>query len=66
MVKFNVNVKLVEKRANRSVGKVMVTKVMIHMSRPGTALTITNNAWPNKPSHEVGSALSGAIVNSEP
>lgn len=53
VVKFIVKVKLVEKRAKRRVGKVMVVKVMSHISRPGIHLAIASTACPSKPSHEV-------------
>lgn len=53
-MKFIVNVRLVEKRANSTVGKVMVEKVMIHISIPGMTLTIASVACPRKPSHDVG------------
>lgn len=39
VVKFIVNVKLVENRAKSSVGKVIVVNVMIQISRPGMPLT---------------------------
>jgi len=56
VVKFIVNVRLVEKRANSTVGKVIVVKVMIHISIPGITLTIASIACPNKLSHDVGEA----------
>ena len=39
-----VKVKLVEKRAKRIVGRVMVVKVMIHISMPGIPLAIASKA----------------------
>ena len=43
-MKFIVNVKLVENKANRTVGKVMVVNVMIHISMPGIALAMASRA----------------------
>lgn len=65
VVKFIVNVKLVEKRAKRRVGKVMVVKVMIHISNPGIPLTIAKNVCPSKASHEVGSVVSTRTSNAD-
>ena len=39
MVKFMVKVKLMEKRVNNHVGKVMVAKVMSQRSAPGRNVT---------------------------
>ena len=44
VVKFMVKVKLVEKRANSTVGKVIVVKVMIQIRIPGTPLNMANIA----------------------
>lgn len=44
VVKFMVKVKLVEKRANSTVGKVIVVKVMIQMSMPGIPLAMASRA----------------------
>lgn len=44
VVKFIVNVKLVENRANSTVGNVMVVKVIIQISIPGNTLAIANKA----------------------
>ena len=44
VVKFIVKVKLVEKRAKRTVGRVMVVKVMIQISMPGIPLTMASKA----------------------
>ena len=42
VVKFIVNVKLVENRANSTVGKVIVVNVMIQISKPGMPLAIAS------------------------
>ena len=42
VVKFIVKVKLVEKRANSTVGRVIVVKVMIQMSMPGIPLAMAS------------------------
>ena len=55
VVKFMVKVKLVEKRAKRRVGNVMVVKVMIQISSPGIPLAMTKKARPRRVSHEVDS-----------
>ncbi len=55
VVKFIVKVKLVENRANRTVGRVIVMKVMIQTRVPGTALAMTNRPCPMNSSHEVDS-----------
>lgn len=52
VVKFMVKVKLVENRANSTVGKVIVVKVMIHISIPGIPLAMASKTEPNMPSHE--------------
>lgn len=65
VVKFMVKVKLVEKRAKRSVGKVIVEKVMIQMSKPGIALAIANTTCPSKASHEVGSTVFPGTVSAD-
>ena len=44
VVKFIVKVKLVEKRAKRTVGRVMVVKVMIQISMPGITLAMASKA----------------------
>lgn len=44
VVKFIVKVKLVEKRANRTVGRVIVVKVMIQISMPGMPLAMASKA----------------------
>lgn len=44
VVKFIVNVKLVEKRANSTVGKVIVVKVMIQINMPGIPLAMASKA----------------------
>lgn len=44
VVKFIVKVKLVENRANSTVGKVIVVKVMIQISKPGMPLAIASKA----------------------
>ncbi len=62
VVKFIVNVRLVEKRANSTVGKVIVVKVMIHMSMPGMALTMASIARPSKPSHVVEEEVTSSAV----
>lgn len=60
-----VNVRLVENRANRTVGNVIVVNVMIQISIPGKTLAIANRAWPTKPSHEFDSRLAERISMSE-
>lgn len=42
VVAFIVNVKLVEKRAKRKVGSVIVVKVISQINVPGTALAMSN------------------------
>lgn len=44
VVKFIVKVKLVENKANSTVGKVIVVKVMIQISIPGIPLAIASKA----------------------
>lgn len=44
VVKFIVNVKLVENNANSTVGKVIVVNVMIQISIPGTPLAMASKA----------------------
>lgn len=65
VVKFIVKVKLVEKRANRTVGNVIVVNVMIQINIPGITLAIANRAPPSNPSHEVDGALSRVTFNAE-
>lgn len=52
------NVRLVENRANKTVGNVMVVNVITQISNPGKTLAIANRIWPAKPSHEFESRLS--------
>ena len=63
-MKFIVNVRLVENRAKRTVGKVIVVKVMIQNNIPGSPLAMASKAWPSKPSHDVGGSC-GAVVRAE-
>ena len=63
-MKFIVNVRLVENRAKRIVGRVIVEKVMIHINIPGSPLAMASRAWPSKPSHDVG-GICGAVVKAE-
>ena len=44
MVKFIVKVRLVENSANSTVGRVIVVKVMIQISMPGTPLAMASKA----------------------
>ena len=64
-MKFIVNVRLVENRANRTVGKVIVEKVMIQINIPGSPLAMASRAWPSKPSHDDEGGISGAVINAE-
>ncbi len=64
-MKFIVNVRLVENRAKRTVGKVIVEKVMIQINIPGSPLAMASKAWPSKPSHDVEGGISGAVVKEE-
>ena len=64
-MKFIVKVKLVEKSANRNVGRVMLEKVMIQISNPGIPLAIATKTWPSIPSHDVWGGRSGVTVNSD-
>ena len=57
-------VRLVENRAKRTVGKVIVEKVMIQINIPGSPLAMASKAWPSKPSHDVG-GICGAVVKAE-
>jgi hypothetical protein len=52
VVKFIVKVRLVENRANSTVGMVIVVNVIIQIRIPGSTLAIVNKACPSKPSHE--------------
>lgn len=65
VVKFIVNVRLVENKANSTVGKVMVVNDMIHISIPGITLAIANKACPSKPSHEFESRSLGPMPKAE-
>ena len=56
VVKFMVNVMLVEKRAKRKVGRVIVANVTIHINNPGIDLTIASRPKPTKVSHEAVSS----------
>lgn len=51
VVKFIVNVKLVEKRVNKAVGRVMVVKVTAQYKRPGITLAIAISKPPIDASH---------------
>lgn len=44
VVKFIVKVKLVENKANSTVGKVIVVNVMIQISKPGMPLAMASKA----------------------
>lgn len=63
VVKFIVNVRLVENKANSTVGNVIVVNVMTPISMPGNTLAIANKACPNRPSHEEDALSSKAVVN---
>ena len=65
VVKFIVNVKLVEKRAKRTVGKVIVEKVINHINIPGIPLAMTKIAWPSSPSHDAEGGFSGTVERAE-
>ena len=51
VVAFIVKVRLVEKRAKRKVGSVMVVNVINQTRVPGTALAMTKRPCPNSPIH---------------
>ena len=65
VVKFIVIVKLVENRAKRSDGKVIVEKVMIQINNPGIPRAIVNDTRPMEASHEFDSVLSTAKPKSD-
>ena len=51
VVAFIVTVRVVENNANRTVGSVIVEKVISQTSVPGTALAMTSRPCPKSPSH---------------
>ena len=65
MVKFIVNVKLVEKSLNSNVGRVIEVNVAAQYSRAGTRRTMTSARPPIIPSHDRDGLLSWAVANAE-
>jgi hypothetical protein len=64
-VKFIVNVKLVEKRVNRAVGKVMVEKVTSQYKRPGMTLATRISMLPSEASHVADVLPSGTLLSTD-
>ncbi len=66
-MKFIVNVKLVEKRVNKAVGRVMVVKVTTQYKSPGMALAVSISMLPIEARHvaDVGPAVTLVSVVAE-
>lgn len=65
VVKFMVNVKLVEKSVNSHVGREIEVKVISQKRRPGITLTKSSIKWPTQPSHDLGGKPSGVVASAD-
>ena len=60
-----VNVRLVEKRVNKTVGRVIVVRVIIQYRMLGNTRAITSIKRPSSPSHELDGEVLGASASPE-
>ena len=63
MVKFIVNVKLVEKSVKSHVGREIDVKVMSQKRTPGITLSKSSIKWPTQPSHDLEGTPSAVVAS---